>query len=80
MGKHAASRHLRIHRALPPCLPHTTHYRRLLQSGTLEKLSMVRNVIVHERSNEIVGMVISRLHAQDQRSPDSLARLLEVAR
>ena len=51
-----------------------------LQSGTLEKLSMVRNVIVHERSHEIVGMVISRLHAQDQSSTYSLARLLEVVR
>jgi len=41
---------------------------------------MVRNVIVHERSDEIVGMVISRLHAQDQSSTYSLARLLEVVR
>ena len=41
---------------------------------------MVRNVIVHERSHEIVGMVISRLHAQDQSGTYSLARLLEVVR
>jgi hypothetical protein len=55
-------------------------YTGLLQSGALEKLSMVRNVIVHKRSDEIVGMVISRLHVQDQSSPYSLARLLEVVR
>jgi hypothetical protein len=41
---------------------------------------MVRNVIIDECSDEKVGMIISRLHAQYQRNPGSLARLLEVAR
>jgi hypothetical protein len=35
------------------------------QSGALEKLSMVGDVIVDERCDEEEGMVVSWLHAED---------------
>ena len=68
---------------LPPQLPSFDSFLTLQEtprSGALQKLNMVRNVIIDKCSDEKVRMIVSRLHAQDQRNPLGLARLLEVAR
>ncbi|RZR79129.1 hypothetical protein BHM03_00004755 [Ensete ventricosum] len=48
------------------------------QSSTFESFGMVMDVIVDEGRNEVVGMVIARLHPKHQRSICTLAGVLEV--